>query len=60
MPLARLAVIEKAVILGAWLLPAILMFGSWRIQFGPLVSLAMLIVVIRHIHDAATPQEALA
>ncbi len=58
MSLARLTVIEKAVIFGAWLLPAILMFGSWRIQFGPLVSLATLIVVVRYIHSAVTPREA--
>lgn len=55
MSAARLAVIEKAVVLIAWLLPAILMFGSWRIQFGPLVSLAMLIVVLRHIYATKSP-----
>jgi alpha-1,2-mannosyltransferase len=60
MSLSKLTILEKAVILGAWLLPAILMFGSWRIQFGPLVSLAMLIVVVRHMRSAATSLEAVA
>jgi alpha-1,2-mannosyltransferase len=37
---------EKTVILAAWLVPAILMFSSPRIQFGPIVSLALFIVVL--------------
>ena len=43
---ARLTVVEKIVIFGAWLVPALLMFPSPHIQVGPLVSLAMLIVVL--------------
>lgn len=49
LPCARLTVIEKAVIFAGWLVPALLMFASPHIQFGPLVSLALLIIVFRHI-----------
>jgi hypothetical protein len=45
---ARLTIIEKAVIFCGWIAPAILMFAPLRIQFGPVVSLALLIVVVRH------------
>lgn len=41
----RLTFTEKFVILAAWLAPAVLMFASPHIQFGPLVPLAVLIVV---------------
>ena len=58
MSLARLDLIEKAVVLCAWLVPAILMFSSWRIQFGPLVPVAMLVVVVRHIRCVVTSREA--
>ena len=60
MSLARLSITEKAVILCAWLMPAILTFTSSRIQFGPLVSLAMLAVVIRHINFDGAAREAIA
>jgi alpha-1,2-mannosyltransferase len=46
---ARLTIIEKVVIFVAWLVPAVLMFTSPAIQFGPVVSLALLIVVFWHI-----------
>ncbi|HWU53934.1 MAG TPA: glycosyltransferase family 87 protein, partial [Rhizomicrobium sp.] len=36
---------EKAIIFAAWLLPAVLMFSAPAIQYGPLVSLALLIMV---------------
>ncbi|HKB96333.1 MAG TPA: glycosyltransferase family 87 protein [Rhizomicrobium sp.] len=38
--------IEKTAILAAWLIPAILMFSPPRIQFGPLVSLALFVVIL--------------
>jgi alpha-1,2-mannosyltransferase len=60
MSLARLGIAEKAVILCAWLMPAILTFVPSRIQFGPLVSLAMLAVVIRHMNCAGSAREAAA
>jgi hypothetical protein len=57
MSAAGLNAIEKAVILCAWLAPAILMFVSLRVRFGPLVSVAMLAVLIRHVQSAGTSRE---
>jgi hypothetical protein len=60
MSLAKLSVAETVIVIGAWLLPAILMFSSLRVQFGPLVSLAVLIAVFRHTYSAISLRESVA
>jgi hypothetical protein len=49
---------EKTAILAAWLIPAILMFSSPSIQFGPIVSLAILIVVLWRASSASGETQA--
>lgn len=39
---------EKLVLFAAWLLPAVLMFAAPQIQFGPVVSLALLTMLFWH------------
>jgi len=43
---AQPTILEKAIIFAAWLLPAYLMFVPPQIQFGPLVTAAMLITLV--------------
>ncbi len=40
---------EKAIIFAAWLVPAVLMFSPPAIQFGPVVSVALLIMLFRRV-----------
>jgi len=54
---AQPTILEKAIIFAAWLLPAYLMFVPPQIQFGPLVTAAMLINLVRcAFSKRSTPQ----
>jgi hypothetical protein len=44
---AQPTILEKTIIFAAWLLPVYLMFAPPQIQFGPLVSAALLIILLR-------------
>jgi hypothetical protein len=53
---------EKAIIFAAWLVPAVLMFSTPQIQFGPVVSVAVLAAILRRttrpiMKPAALPDE---
>ena len=45
--------VEKAVIFAAWLVPALLMFTAPAIQYGPVVSLALMMAAFWHFQNAA-------
>jgi hypothetical protein len=50
----KTSLVEKAIIFAAWLAPAILMFSTPAIQFGPVVSAALLTAILWRF--AASPQ----
>ncbi len=53
LPIAMLSrgesgIVEKAIMFAAWLVPATLMFSAPQLQYGPLASVLLLILVFRH------------
>jgi hypothetical protein len=53
----KTSLVEKAIIFAAWLVPAVLMFSAPQVQFGPVVSLTLLVTTFWHLRGRTDGQK---